>query len=150
MSLAGRLSTFFLGALAVVLAGFSISLHYLARYHLDRQVDERLSAALATLSASTELEENMVEWEPVARSVSLGIDKAADQVRWAIHDDRGNLIGRSPNLASNELLAALRPPVHRYRTLPRRIEVGGHEWRAASRLVRSERPGVPAPGASPP
>ena len=45
MSLTARMSAFFLGALAVVLAGFSMTLYLLARTYLHRQVEERLTAA---------------------------------------------------------------------------------------------------------
>jgi two-component system OmpR family sensor kinase len=49
MSLATRLSSFFLGALAVVLAGFSITLYLLAGSHFQRDLDERLVTALDML-----------------------------------------------------------------------------------------------------
>ena len=42
MSLTGRLSAFFLTAMAVVLAGFSVTLYVLARQHLLAQLDARL------------------------------------------------------------------------------------------------------------
>ena len=45
MSLATRLSAFFLIALAVVLAGFSGTLYLLARNYLVRELDERLQSA---------------------------------------------------------------------------------------------------------
>jgi two-component system, OmpR family, sensor kinase len=46
MSLATRLSAFFLVALALVLAGFSGTLYVLARTYLVGQLDERLQHAL--------------------------------------------------------------------------------------------------------
>ena len=52
MTLTARLSAFFLGALAVVLVGFSASLYLLARAYLHREVADRLEAALDTLTAA--------------------------------------------------------------------------------------------------
>ena len=42
MSLATRVSGFFLAALALVLGGFSVTLYLLARSHFQRDLDERL------------------------------------------------------------------------------------------------------------
>src|SRR5207253_487714 len=85
---------FFLGALAVVLAGFSVSLYLLAEAYLDRQVDERLAAALETLAATIDADPKGLEWEPQDRNLTLGRDPAADQVRWAVHDAAGRPVGR--------------------------------------------------------
>ena len=99
MSLTSRFTTFFLLALALVLAGYTVALHQIARVHLHRQIDERLDAALATLSAAVELKSNVVEWEPAERKLTLGIDSGDDQARWIVRDDSGHLIARSENLA---------------------------------------------------
>ena len=48
MTLTARLSAFFLGALALVLLGFSLTLYLLARTYLHRQTSERLEAARPT------------------------------------------------------------------------------------------------------
>ena len=72
MTLAARLSAFFLVALAVVLGGFSAALYLLARAHLHRQADERLAAALETLAAAVEFETDGLEWEPQQRRLSVG------------------------------------------------------------------------------
>ena len=77
MTLATRLSAFFLIAIAVVLAGFSASLYLLARNLLVRQIDERLINGLDTLEASVDIESGGLEWEPVDRRMTLGVDQAA-------------------------------------------------------------------------
>ena len=77
MSLTTRMSAFFLVALAVVLAGFSAALYLLARSYLHRQVEERLAAALETLSAVVELEPDGIDWEPAEHHLTLGQDGAA-------------------------------------------------------------------------
>ena len=56
MSLAARLSVFFLAALALVLAGFSGAFYLIARAYLDRQLEERLGRALDTLVAAVDIE----------------------------------------------------------------------------------------------
>ena len=74
MSLATRLSAFFLAALAVVLLGFSATLYGLARGYLYRQLDERLVAALDTLEAAVDVEPDGLEWEPNDRRLTLGLE----------------------------------------------------------------------------
>jgi heavy metal sensor kinase len=98
VSLTTRLSAFFLGALALVQVGFSVSLYLLAGAHLHRQAQERVRAALDTLAAVAEVKPGGVEWEPHERHLTLGQDPAEDQVRWEIRDDRGRVVDRSANL----------------------------------------------------
>src|SRR6202043_781403 len=89
MSLTTRLLFFFLGTLALVLAGFSMSLYLLARSYLSHQVDERLQAAIDTLDAVVDREGPGLEWDAKDRHVTLGQDRGSDQVRWLVRDDRG-------------------------------------------------------------
>jgi heavy metal sensor kinase len=98
MSLSTRLSAFFLTALALVLGGFSLTLYLLARSYLHRQTDERLAAALDTLTAATELEKDGLDWDPEEHPVALGQGSWADEVRWTVHDEQGRLVDRSANL----------------------------------------------------
>ena len=97
MSLATRLSAFFLIAMAVVLAGFSGSLFLLARNYLVRQLDERLINALDTLEASVDIESAGLEWEPADRRMTLGVDQALSAVRWAVRDGTGAMVDNSAN-----------------------------------------------------
>ena len=73
MSLATRVSAFFLIALALVLGGFSGTLYLLALSYLVRELDERLQAALDTLEASVDIEPGGLEWEPADRQLTLGV-----------------------------------------------------------------------------
>ena len=98
MSITNRLSLFFLAALGLVLAGFSLALYILARGHLRQQTDHHLDAAMQTLVAAIEVHPGDVEWEPLERRVTLGEDPAPDQVRWTVHDLAGRLVDCSPNL----------------------------------------------------
>jgi heavy metal sensor kinase len=116
------MSAFFLGALAVVLAGFSTTLYLLARTYLHRQVEERLTAALDTLDAAVEREPDGLDWEPHEHHLTLGQDGAPDQVRWTVRDSDA-LVDHSANLAPDESLSADPPPGRgSWRVLERRLE----------------------------
>ncbi len=78
MNLATRLSAFFLIALAVVLAGFSIALVLLAESYFTRQMDTRLVAALETLQAAVDVESDGLTWHPADdRPITIGIEYRA-------------------------------------------------------------------------
>jgi heavy metal sensor kinase len=119
MSLTGRLSAFFLGALAVVLAGFSTTLYLLAQTYLHRQAEERLSAGVETLVAAVEIEPDGLDWEPREHHLTLGQDAAADQVRWVVRDGDGSLVECSANLGPDDSLNGDFPG---WRVLERRLE----------------------------
>jgi heavy metal sensor kinase len=87
VTLTTRLNLFFAATLAVVLAGFSVSLYILARHHLHEQTDTRLEAALHTLVAAVEVGPDGVEWEPDQRRLIL-----AEDLAWRIEDEQGRLI----------------------------------------------------------
>jgi signal transduction histidine kinase len=99
MSLTTRLLVFFLGTLALVLAGFSTTLYLLARTYFTRQTEERLRAALDTLTAAVEATPDGLEWEVHERTIPIGLDGGDDQVRWRVCDDQGHEVERSRNLA---------------------------------------------------
>src|SRR5262245_30611806 len=102
MTLTTRLSLFFLGALALVLAGFSATLYYLAQTYLYRQVDERLTAAVHTLTAAAAVDNDSVRWQPQDREVTIGRDPGPDQVRWLVRDASGKVVQRSANLGEQQ------------------------------------------------
>ena len=62
MSLAARVSGFFLAALALVLGGVSVTLYLLASAHLHRDLDERLGLALDVMATSVDVDPGRVEW----------------------------------------------------------------------------------------
>src|SRR5262249_43223364 len=117
VSLTARMSAFFLGALAVVLAGFSTTLYLLAHTYLHRQVEERLTAALDTLAAAAEAEPDGLDWEPPEHHLTLGQDAAADQGRWTVRD--GSLVAHSANLGPDDPLTA---DSATWRVLERRLQ----------------------------
>jgi two-component system heavy metal sensor histidine kinase CusS len=99
MSLLNRVSTFFLVALAVVLASYSVLFYGLVRRQLQQQFDQQLHGALHTLVAAVEVESDDVKWEPSDHTVALGTEDGLEDVRWAIYDEQGLLVERSRNLA---------------------------------------------------
>ena len=130
MSLASRLSSFFLAALAVVLVGFSSALYLLSSAHLHRLADERLDAALATLAAASEVGPAGVEWEPNERELGLGREAGPDQIHWSVFDDQEREIDRSEHIEK-------RSPVARPRVSAEGGLVGpaARAWRWKSRRV---------------
>jgi heavy metal sensor kinase len=95
MTLTTRLSLFFLGALAVVLAGFCAALYLLAQAYLYRQVEDRLDAVLNTLIAAAEMDAEGVEWEPHTRRLSLSQDTEDEQAHWLVTDQNGRWVDGS-------------------------------------------------------
>jgi signal transduction histidine kinase len=102
MTLVNRVSAFFLAVLTVVLVGYSATLYWILQQQLRRQFDERLYGAFRILVAAVEVEEDDVKFEPSDHTIALGADHEADDVRWAIYDERGRLVDRSRNLTPDD------------------------------------------------
>jgi heavy metal sensor kinase len=141
MSLAARLSAFFLTALGLVLAGFSLVLYLSASVYLHAQIDERLHAALETLAAATDQDDGGLEWEPHDRHLTLGRDPAVEQVRWQVRDDAGRLVDRSANLGDAELPAGSMPTYD--------AQHAGQSWRLAQRVLHAATTTAPKGPAQP-
>jgi len=136
MSLATRVSAFFLASLALVLAGFSVTLYLLARTYLVGQLDERLQHALETLEASVDIEPGGLEWEPADRRMTLGVETGDGAVRWAVRDGRGAAVDRSANASSGDFPARWSPSA--WPTDPADGTVFGAApgWRLAARRLQ--------------
>lgn len=146
ISLTTRLTAFFLSALAVVLVGLSVMLYLGSRSSLSKQADERLDAALSTLTAAVEFNEEGLEWEPSQRRLALGKQSDDHEVRWTVRDGRGVLVGKSENLQSDEFLDTL-PPLESagVRTI-REVADGGRSWRVHQRRLDQEKRGASPSG----
>ena len=144
MSLTGRFSALFLSALALVLVGFSTVLYVSARIYLDRQVGDRLAAALAILAAAAEIHADGVEWEPQERILPLGQDSGPERLRWMVFDDRGQCVDHSRNWADSDLTAAWIPDPKTAELSARLVDRRGRNWRASQRRIRPD--AVPASG----
>jgi heavy metal sensor kinase len=135
MSLATRLSAFFLAALAMVLAGFSVTLLLLAWPYLQHQRDERLTSALDALIESVELDSDEVKWKPVSRPTIPVTHPREDPVRWAVFDDRGRAVGRNWELGDEDLsrIRALAPESRHIHA--RFVDEEGRSWRLVLRRL---------------
>jgi two-component system, OmpR family, sensor kinase len=90
MSLATRLSLFFLATLAVVLYGFSGATYMLARSHFQRDLDERLMVALDGLAAVVGVVPGHLAWAPLGDP-----HPGEDPPSWAVFDGHGALVDGS-------------------------------------------------------
>jgi heavy metal sensor kinase len=135
MTLTTRLSVFFLGALAFVLVGFSVSLYLLAHLYLHRQVDERLESALNTLTAAAEIRPDGVEWEPHERQLSLGREETANALAWMVRDDQGYPLPHSPVLVADDFLHRCSPDLVSGAPGQQVVSYEGRRWLVAQRRV---------------
>ena len=86
MTLTTRVSVFFLTALGLALAGFSVTVWILARQQLYNEARNEAAALLGTLSTLVEHHGNSLEWEMKRRTVPI-----ADKAAWSVEGD-GRLI----------------------------------------------------------
>ena len=139
MSLAARLSWFFLVALALVLAGFSITLYLFASSHFQRDLDERSGDRVDILSASADVDEDEVEWKPTARPPATTDSTGEDPVRWVVSDGRSKVLEvywKDLGNADIGQIVSLAPDVgHIHESF---VDRGGRHWRLA---VRRFQPG---------
>jgi signal transduction histidine kinase len=135
MSLTSRFSTLFLSALGLVLVGFSTALYLSARIYLERQVGDRLAAALAVLAAAAEIHADGVEWEPQERVLPLGQESGADPLRWMVFDERGHRVDHARNLTAAEFTADWIPRPGTADLPPRLVDRRGRTWRVSQRRI---------------
>ena len=95
MTLAGRVSAFFLAWLGLSLAGFGAAAFFVVRADESRRLDDRLRAAADVLVAAAEVEADGVEWEPHERVVSLRHGPGHERPAWVVLDDRGRPVDGS-------------------------------------------------------
>jgi HAMP domain-containing protein len=150
LSLTARLSAFFLLALGLVLAGFSVSLYLLARTYLLGQAKDRVGAALQTLAAAVDAEPGGLEWEGDERRLTLGRDAGPEQARWEVRDKSGDLVARSANLGTSGPLPFSPLTVEDRDAPPHRLRVDhdGEPWLFMRRTLWAA-PGDPAAPESP-
>ncbi|HEX3451639.1 MAG TPA: hypothetical protein VHS97_25520, partial [Isosphaeraceae bacterium] len=146
MSLATRVSGFFLAALALALIGFSTTLYLLARSHFQRDLDERLVTALDVLSGSAKVTPGRVEWEPLARPMIKSTTPQEDPVCWVVSDGQAKVLENSwPDLTNEDIVSvsSLSPDFgHNHGTF---VDRAGRHWRLAVQGI----PAAPS-SASPP
>lgn len=137
MTLTSRLLVFFLSILAVVLAGFSVSIYLLANNYLNRQADERLDAVLSTLSAAIESGPEHVEWEPQVRLLKIDLSSIGEQAVWIVANDRGRIVDQSRNGLMDQFLADTSPSFeHEASRLDDQKWEGG-QWKSVQRWIHA-------------
>ena len=140
MTLATRLSAFFLAALAVVLLGFSLALYILAEGYLYRQLDGQLAAALEMLVAAVDVEADGLKWHPAEdRPVTLGADAGPENIRFVVVDDRGRTVAHSANYVAADFPSQWRPTAWPARLSEAAFGASGH-WRLAARRFAAAQP----------
>lgn len=135
LTLTTRLSLFFLGTLAVVLIGFSVTLFVFAKVYLHRQSEERLEAALNTLVAAVEVTPDGVEWEPAERHLSFASSLGA-QLEWMISDDQGRIVDRSTGPTSGDLLEEASNSLRARQQATKRLTWQGERWQINQRWIQ--------------
>lgn len=103
MTLTGRLLAFYLAAIAIVLAGSSVTLYWLAYTHLHRGLVQQLSAATEALVAAMETGPEGFEWEPAERILPSN-SSFGGRVIWVVATDSGEIIGRSDSSVDGSFL----------------------------------------------
>jgi two-component system, OmpR family, sensor kinase len=98
MSLASRLSGFFLIALALVLGGFSVTLFLLYRAHFEADLDERLGLALDALTPAVEIDPGRIQWKPINAPSVEDTHSIGDRIHWCVFNDAANVIEKSWDL----------------------------------------------------
>ena len=150
MSLTGRFSALVLSTVGLVLVGFSTALYVSAWVYLDRQVNDRLAAALAVLAAAAEVHPDGVEWEPRERVLTLGQESGADRLRWMVFDDRGRRVDRSRNLDGSALTTAWTPRPGVAHLPARLADRQGRTWRVSQRRIGAVASVAPPAGSNHP
>jgi signal transduction histidine kinase len=133
MTLAARLSLFFLVALAVVLGGFSASLYGLARSHLFRQLEERSTAALDTLTVVVEVEQGALEWDTHQRLLLFNAENAGGPMVWGVFDEAGRLVDGPKEAGA--LFAGRTEPLHAGEPGREDVTWKGATWRLTRRTL---------------
>jgi signal transduction histidine kinase len=134
MTLTTRLLFFYLGSLIVLLGGFSTTLYFLAKDYLQQQSDERLEAALNTLSAAIEITPEGVEWEPHEHQLRIN-PGTVDRLAWLVTDGEGKVVARSEQPESDDLLTEASGRFRTPSNDTKRLYWRGERWQAGQRWI---------------
>jgi signal transduction histidine kinase len=140
VTLSNRLSFFFLGALAVVLVGFSTALYVLAREHLFKQADERADHTVQMLVAAVEVNPDGLEWEPSERGPQFPSPMLADPLVWSITDERGQIVERGGAGYDEEIVPSALQRLGSDPPAAVRLEWRGQDWQFRHKRIESDDP----------
>lgn len=139
MTLAGRVSLFFLGALGLALAGYSAASYYFAQTYLNEQFDAGLRGALDILAASVEVEQDDAKWQPQEHGIDLRHPLLA-QARWIVSDENGQTIDCSPALSRRDPQDAALFEYSRRFHEGRKRAMKVSDWRVLQRQMNAPQP----------
>lgn len=137
MSLANRLSGFFLIALALVLGGFSVTLFLLSESYFQSDLDEHLGLALDALTPAVEVDPGRIEWKPLYTPTIEELHSLGQRTHWCVFDDAGKVIASSWDLSAADLMNIFRlgpPSGHVHVSFKDHDERG---WRLAIRRINA-------------
>jgi heavy metal sensor kinase len=112
MSLTNRVSIFFLAALGIILALYSLVYYSVTREHLRHQFADELRGILGSLIAAAEVEETEVKWQPLEHSIDFGVHDEFGEVEWVVVGDQGKIVERARTI-DREFLAYVEQTVAR-------------------------------------
>lgn len=92
MSLTTRVSAFFLVALAIILAAYSLVFYSVTRKYIDSQFNDELRSVLGSLIAAVEVEPTEVKWQPLEHSIDFGIHQEFGEIQWVVLGDGGFIV----------------------------------------------------------
>jgi heavy metal sensor kinase len=95
MSLTNRVCIFFLTALGVILAVYSLVFYSITSQQIHSRFDDELSSVLKSLVAAAEVEETEVKWQPLEHSIDFGVHDEFGVVHWVVIGDDGLIVERS-------------------------------------------------------
>lgn len=104
MTLTTRLLMFFVGTLAIVLVGFSVTVYVLASNYLFWHADEGLETALNDLAKSAVIANGRIEWKPNGALVSIDYEPHESQFYWIVVDEHGRRIDGSSDHRAEALI----------------------------------------------
>ncbi len=142
MTLTTRLSVFFLTTLAIVLAGFSGALYFLAKDHLRRQVEDHLDAVLNTLAAAAEVSPEGVEWEPSERQLRVP-PYSGEDILWLVSDPAGRAVDLAASADATEFLGEAAEHLRSMERTSKRLEWSGGRWLFRQQWVRADNRDAP-------
>ena len=100
MSLTNRVCLFFLAALGIILAVYSLVFYTVTREHIDDQFASEMRGVLNSLIAAAEVEETEVKWQPLEHAIDVGVHDEFGEVHWVVLGDDNLIVeqSRSPEL----------------------------------------------------
>lgn len=127
MSLTTRVSCFFLGALALVLAVFTIGVYEFAGRFFHQSAEERLLTTFHALVAAAEIEPDGIEWNPAEHQLAGERFSGGETIHWIVTTGDDQVIDSSPE-AMQKLRFALNGQAQADGTIEDVSAPGGQPW----------------------